>query len=422
MGVFSTDRFFSESYDATIQTPEPDMSYCGAGAANRILTEMVQNDQDFFGYIIRNDIQQAYVENAMNTNGVTDELVSKLSALQEAAAGGIFAKIKEFFIFLWKKIKGFFVGLYKKIKNAIIPDNKKLIDKYKEAVDKNAEALKKMKFKWCDVKGNGGKLEYKKKIDPSNNDYSKEKDKLYTYCDDELSYNRRNDDTEKTFDASVEALNKKVNNDQFYADTYGDYISDAPSKPNELAKACHNYFFDEEKEKDGEFDKYKSEILDCLNNSENIIKNLQDSEKSLDAYFKKEIAEADKIDKTYSKLTSKSDAKTYAGSIQRNPTSGEYYHNKGGEKTPDELVKNNVHVSIAKAANAIKSYTSKLQTCIIGLLNQQVAAVQFQTKQCRRVWTQAGTFSPKAENAFMTEAIGEAADFDTDQLFEAYED
>ena len=421
MGVFNTDRFFSENSYNTIQTPEPDMGYCGAGAANRILTEMVQNDQDFFGYIIRNDIQQAYVENAMNMNGTTDELVGKLSALQEAAAGGIFAKIKEFFIFLWRKIKGFFVGLYKKIKNAIIPDNKKLIDKYKEAIDKNAEALKKMKFKWCEVKGNGGKLEYKKKINPDSNEYGDEKRKLYRYCEDELTYVKHNRETSKTFDDGVNDLNNKVNNEKFFSDVYGEYISDAPSKPNELANACHKYFFDEEKEKDGEFAKYKSEILDCLTNSENLIKDLKDSEKTLDEYFKKEIAEADKIDKTYSKLKTDSDVKT-SSADNYDSGNGDYFVGRGEKKSSEDLVKNNVHVSIAKAANAIKSYTSKLQTCIIGLLNQQVAAVQFQTKQCRRVWTQAGTFSPKAENAFMTEAIGEAADFDTDQLFEAYED
>ena len=413
MGVFNTDRFFSENSYDTIQTPEPDMGYCGAGAANRILTEMVQNDQDFFGYIIRNDIQQAYVENAMNMNGATDELVGKLSALQEAAAGGIFAKIKEFFVFLWRKIKGFFVGLYKKIKNAIIPDNKKLIDKYKEAVDKNTEALKKMKFKWCECKHD---LKYKNAIDPEKNDFSAKKDSLYKYCDDELTYYAKNNKAGTNLAGNIEELEKLVNNEQFYSTIYGDYIDDAPNKPTDLAAACHKYFFDEEKEKDGEFAKYKSGILDCLTNADDTIDTIKKSEKALDDYFKKEIAEADKIDKTYSKLAKDSSVKTK--SVQTSKKGNDTIL----DKSPEDLVNNNVHVSIAKAANAIKSYTSKLQTCIIGLLNQQIAAVQFQTKQCRRVWTQAGTFSPKAENAFMTEAIGEAADFDTDQLFESYED
>ncbi len=424
MGVFSTNHIFSEGCDTMIQTPEPDMNYCGAGAANRILTEMVQNDQDFFGYIIRNDIQQAYVENAMNTNGVTDELVGKLSALQEAAAGGIFAKIKEFFVFLWRKIKGFFVGLYKKIKNAIIPNNKKLIDKYKEAVDKNADALKKMKFKWCECKHDLG---YKKAIDPNKNDLSAEKDNLYKYCDDELTYYYHNQVTGTKLDDGIDKLNKLTGADTFYSSIYGEYIDNAPNSTGELAKAVHNYFFDEEKEIDGEFAKYKGEILDCLTKSDDLIKDIKDSEKALDAYFKKEITEANKIDKTYSKLTKDSNVKTskdvkYNDKYVNSSPTGDRYDGSKKSTTSEELVNNNIHVSIAKAANAIKSYTSKLQTCIIGLLNQQVAAVQFQTKQCRRVWTQAGTFSPKAENAFMTEAIGEAADFDTDQLFESYED
>lgn len=419
MGVFSTNRVLTEGYN-TIKTPEPDMSYCGADAANRILTEMVREDQAFFESIIRNDIQQAFIENAMS-KGETG-LEDQLYALQEAAASGIFEKIKKFFIMLWEKVKGFFVGIYKKIKNAIIPDNKKLIEKYKEAVDKNTEALKKMKFKWCDVKGNGGKIEYKKAIDPEDNDFSKEKDKLYGYCADkeELTYYATNNQTKQKFDDAIESLNKNVNDtERFYSIIYSQYIDGAPANPGELAAACHKFFFADETEKNGEFGKYKSDIIDCLTNADSLLTGIKDAEKKLDAYFKAEIAECDKIDKTYSNLTKDSDVKTSSANKYKG---GNTNPNSTRARSAEELVNNNVHTAIAKAANAVKGYTTKLQTCIIGLLNQQVSAIQFHTKQCRRVWTQAGTFSGKSEDAILFDAIGEAADFDTDQLFAAYED
>lgn len=424
MGVFSTNRVLTEGYD-TIKTPEPDMSYCGADAANRILTEMVREDQAFFESIIRNDIEQAFIENAMS-KGETD-LEDKLYALQEATATGIFGKIKEFFVWLWKKIKGFFVGIYNKIKKVITPDNKKLIEKYKAKIDnKSAGDYKQMKFKWCDVKGKDGKLTYQIPIDPETNSFSSEKDKLYKYCEDkeELTYYAANNQTGKDFVAAVEALNTRVNDTEtFYFNTYSSYITShwAPKNPSDLANACHKYFFAEETEKVGDFEKYKADILNCLTNSDALIDDITKSEKTLDSYFKKEIAECDKINSVYNSLSKDSTFKTQSATKHMN---GNDILTK--QRTADELTKDgengSVATTIAKAANAIKNYTTKLQTCIIGLLNQQVAAIQFHTKQCRRVWTQAGSFSGKSEDTILFDAIGEAADFDTDQLFAAYED
>ncbi len=425
MGVYSNSRFFNESF---IDAPEPDLSYRGTSGANRIISEMVENDMAFFDAIIVNDIQEAYLTNAVN-EGATD-LLPQITAIQEATGGGIFSKIGEFLKNIWKKISGLIMSFVNKVTGSLTSDNKKLVKKFEKQINSKEDVIKKMEFKWSDVKKDNS-FPFKEPI--MNNgkaDYGDEKNKLWEMVDDVLTLHYDNDKNKggviSQLASNTEALMRKVEDTNFNYHVYTNYIeNNAPINSSELAKACHDYWFKEEETKRNAFHQYSSEIKSVLNNSKQQISDLEKNKRSIDDWFKKEIKECEKIAKesgvkdtdmsyAHKRMDTGEITGTYTGD-----TAKSRLNDNEKKFTVDGVEKNRGQV-INKAANTLKNYYSKLQTCVTELLNQQMSAVQFYIKQCRRVWIQAASYSANHESA-LVDAIGESADLETDQLFAMFD-
>ena len=426
MGVFSNNRVLSEGY--VPEEVEPNMNYDGTEGAYDIMTEMVKNDFALFESIIKNDIQEAELTYRMN-NG-EESLLEQVEALNEASISGFFNKIKEFLKNVWSKISGLFTNIFNKMR-AVGMDNKKLVSKFEGIISKKRNALEKMKFKWADLKQkdfkyNGKTLDQKEAQNQTNgiiDVFSKagvELERKYDYDNSTGTMVDATKQQHNEFYKQVDNYKSKLEDGSFKEKLYNEYgiTPDDINSSSSISKACHSYFFDIEDEKDGKFDSYQKEISDWLKSSSNPTKPFEDNKKAIDTFFNKEIKKMAELQKEY-------DNKKKSIYI-----TGEGLYKGDSSKLND----NNVEVnrngkSIMVSYNNIASTCAKMihdlyqeqQNVLITLVNNQINAVKFYNKQCRRVWIQAATYGGKAESGELyddefIEAIGEAADYETDML------
>lgn len=407
MGVYSDNRVFG----SFVEAPEPDLSYNGVEGMNRIMAEMVQDDLILFENIIVNDIQQAYCQRAINEGYAEYEY--KLISLQEAAAGGIFAKIGAFLKKIWAKISGWFKNFFSRFAY-MMADNKSLVSKYKKRIDSKGRLLDDMEYKWCERNNESYKkdllTDHSKAEDAKNKIISKFLNGDYEvkthFSVDNDGNSAPDDDVLKRFIESLEE-----DKDATIADIYNAYIGsgvEAGMDKASLSKVIHEFFFNEEQEEKN-FLSRRSEIEKTLSDSNKTINNLKKQETTINKYFTKEIDELHKLESKWNGSSGK------AIDNLVNIGTGE-----GQEKKYNDLSKNSRYVSnyASKCANAVSKYYSLLQTCVVDLLNQQVEAEKFYIKQCRRVYTQALNYNSKSSKneATLFEAIGEAAEFEIDML------
>lgn len=432
MGVYSNNRLvFSEGYASEVEAPEPDTRYYGNDGASRILAEAATNDLKMFEAIIGNDMQQAYVENAINEGA---DLEDKLMALQEAATGGIFSKLKEFLKKIWEKITGLIMSFVRKIQGAVTSDNKKLVDKFKKSITTNSTKLKKMKFKFSKPTGNA----YKKPLTPDaiNGEISDKTDEIFGMGQDIANLTvgsswgddwagSKGEYIQDSIAKARIALEKELDKDDWEDKALSDFIGS--TTVNDFVKDAHEFFFEDEDELDGEFGKYQTYFMSTLTNAKTTTDNLDKSKREIDKHFSKAIKDAEKFGNAAIKLVGKKDTSSDASDFKHRSASGKsttaFSKSAMTDDTNDELNKAASGITTAaaefsKAANAIQRWYTAYQGVCTKLMNAQMAAASFEIKQARRIWTQAASFveRPVKEDALLFDAIGEAADFETDQL------
>ena len=404
MGVYSNNRLaFNEGYGSFVEDVEPDLSYFGQAGADRILAEAAQNDLKMFDAIIANDFQEAYLTKAMNEGAnCADQIV----ALQEASVGGIFGRLKEFLKKIWAKIKGLIESFITKIRGAVTSDNKKLVDKFKKQINNGSSKLSKMKYKWSKPKkeltfGIGEKY----KSDTAD----AVRKILASDSYDAIS-------SSKGLAKDCYDLEKALEDDDYDDKELSRIIDNkiTATSVSDFAKDAHEYFFEDEDEEDGTFNSIQTNIMSTLINSETNTKNLRKAQESLDKYFKEEIKKAQKMEDTALKAVGHE--KDSDWSISRNgPSVNKVQAN-------DDVTYNGSKIKApalwAKIGATLQNYFSHLQSNYTRILNAEMAAITFNIKQCRRVWIQAASYAVKSvkEDAMLFDAIGESADFETDQL------
>ena len=125
MGIFVNNRTkLGNNYDTVIANE----NYSGIEGAMQILIDGARNDQALFEALIATDMMEI---DLINCNEST-----KIVALQEASAGGIFERIKEFLSKMWKKLKGLVLSFIDKLKAKFTSDNVKLVNKFAKDVRK----------------------------------------------------------------------------------------------------------------------------------------------------------------------------------------------------------------------------------------------------------------------------------------------
>ena len=125
MGIFVNNRTkLGNGYGSVVANE----NYSGIEGAMQILIDGARNDQALFEALIATDMMEIELINC-NESG-------RVAALQEASAGGIFERIKEFLSKMWKKLKGLVLSFIDKLKAKFTSDNVKLVNKFAKAVRK----------------------------------------------------------------------------------------------------------------------------------------------------------------------------------------------------------------------------------------------------------------------------------------------
>lgn len=434
MGVFSGYRPLNESY-STVEAPEPDMSYSGVDGANRILAENAINDRIMFEAIIKNDISQAYCEHAIREGAYGAE--EQLYALQEAAGGGIWSKIKEFLKKIWAKITGLIKSFMIKLTGSVAKDTAALVKKYSQSVSRNmaSQRYKDMKFKWSDLKRKD--YDYNKELTTESTVQDVER-LIGITCDEAGKYKvtryLKDGDTEtKNFGKAIDDFRERLDDDDFIERYTKEFIvEESVDTLGEIPGACHKYFFEDEETKEGEFSKYVDHIKDVLSNHDKSTKTVTDNQKKLDKFFSKQIKQVEKLESLLTAAKPDKEKLDLGVSHNRDAKSRIRYDDnrlyqhddyikdgkpeKGGLGDSDGTRVNGVTL-FARAASVTRDCYSKCSSIMTSLINGQLEAIKYDVKQCRRVWVQAASLAARGESADMIDIIGESADYETDQLF-----
>lgn len=138
--IFNTN---TTSMLGTVDIPM-DEAYANSYGAALALVESTNNDYNMFRALLNIDAHEISISES--ASGYV--LESELTALHEAAIGGIFNKIKELIKKFIAKVKAIFANFYARIK-ALFAKDKELLKKYSTAVRRKS-GINNMKVKWRD--------------------------------------------------------------------------------------------------------------------------------------------------------------------------------------------------------------------------------------------------------------------------------
>ena len=396
MGVYSLNRTTLSGIDESQIIA--DESYAGVTGCYQCMIDMEKNNHMIFESTIQSDFLEASY--LLEGRDVT--------ALNEARVSDIFDKIKAFLKKVWEKIKGIFQNFIKKLDTVIIRDNKELVKKYQKEV--YAKNRTKMKYKWCDPTGNLDKL--KDKI--SGDDLKK----VATDVIARVSNNNRDDQFKK--------IKEKIEDNEYYDFIVSSAIPDVKTDYKDMEKDIHEYCFETEQSEEGLEAARLSSIIKVLM-GDKTKSDVEKSQNQLNKYFKNIYNDLDKASTAVSKI--KYDDKT-----ENDPIDDVNYAHYGDdwdkEGSSSHKVKKLYNYTKKQAVETFPEKAGVAQqaiTQIEAVHNKLVACFlkehKFEITQARRVFSKAISYNPKkAKNEAMEmylDAVAEAADYETELLFEA---
>lgn len=409
MGVYSHNR---TSLGSSIDVSEivADESYVGLSGASRMLLENVQNEQMMFDAVIGND----FAEVGLMTEGANEEIY----ALQEAALGGLFDKIKAFLKKIVEKIKGLFHSFMARISGVITRDNKELLKKYKsEVLKKNC---KDMKYKWSKPTG---------KLDGAASSVDEITDAINGVMTSIFSMKSTTFDSDDN--SEYKKLRDNIDEGDFLEDLLGDALPNSTSKceSSEFDKEYHECMFeDEETEDDGLDSGRKTYIMNVLDNSSKTIKTAKDFIKNTEKLSAKALKRVDDKNKEVIKMLPKEKDKGYTTNykdIYLGDKEGYGGHVDVRHRIVDTSTYNSEKTMTAantnRMLNLLYSTLSVVQTALTKTSAAYMREVQFEIKQARRVFVQAAAYRPKANKEDMDilfDAIEESVDYEVSSDFE----
>lgn len=358
MGLYSNNRTML----GDVEFPALEGYNGNVGIATAML-EATQEDLKFFDMIIARDFQEA----EMNLSGSVNE--SEMTYINEGAIANAWTKVKEFLKKLLGKIKAIFSSIMAKINGVIITDNKKLVEKYRKAVQ--AKNLKDMKYKWAEETG---------KIpdaDAVNLQWLKDCDAISSCT------------TTKAVDDWVEK-----NEDDILEKYYGIALGQPSGvEPGDFAKEAHEYMFEDTEDMDDGANSKITEVMSYLLTCKKGLSDLEKTQRAEEKCITKTLKDIENTIKDVSKTVP---------------------DKSGNVEEANKL--------LLAQANATQRLTLKYQTVILAINREIINAVKFQTAQHRAFFTKAAAYNPKAknENAILFDAIDEAVEFDVESAFADY--
>lgn len=379
MGMFSQNRtMLGDDFEVIANE-----SYQGAAGAYRAMTEGFQNSYAVFESCIGLDFMEAAVVNESAD-------ASEFEVVQEGFAGDFFSKIKEFLVKLIEKIKGIVKSFIAKVTGTFCKDGKALVNKYKGDVLK--KDLSKMKYKWMKEKS-VPVLSHKNLSD------------IYTSCMKNTSdlkarfdsFDKHgNDGQVKTMDDANSKYKDELNDNSAMEKDLGTIIGNGTCELSEFAKEFHDKMFDDEEECEGFGSDGASltEIMSDLIDGKKSISKLEKEQKNQEKETKQLIKDVENARKAFNNLV---------------PDKG------ASDKKKGYMSAVNARLNLAMtAANQISTVQTKYFACLIDESKKYLA-------RCKKVFVQAAAYRPKStnEDAILVDALGEAAEYEVCELFDA---
>ena len=285
--------------------------YDGSIGCAKALIESAQNDYAMFRAMLESDAREIQ---AMKSGYVNE---AEVYAIREAAASGIWNKIKELFKKLIAKIKSIFANFLAKFRSLYMKD-KDLVKTYGQQVMRKSN-LGNMSIKWRKTKDNADFMEtIGKTFEGANPDDTV--NKLDTYAKNEWS-----SDTDKRWETITKAMNN------------GKYIGKQSDGPSDYRESINDELWEDNSPTEYDFKEVFSGARQMINQFEGGSKVITKAEKyvsKLTRALDKKLKEYDKFANDAAK-NAKAKDKTYGDGIKWS-ASGKDISGTGTDKWTDQ--------------------------------------------------------------------------------------
>ena len=391
MGIFVNNRTkLGNGYDTVVANE----NYSGIEGAMQILIDGVRNDQALFEALIATDMMEIELINCNES--------SRVVALQEASAGGIFERIKEFLEKMWKKLKGLVLSFIDKLKAKFTSDNVKLVNKF-------AKAVRKKTFS-----------------------------KNFTY-----KYSERDDSSftpNKDLDTRIKEIEKEISSGKTLKTILNSIAKTDNATSDNFSEKFHKKMYKTEKECRGLDSSRLSKIIKNLENSKDAISDAKELASDLDEFCKDLIDRFDDEAEEFESKTGKFDLDITSDEDSTN--SGQYiikrtkhtlytdiYLNGNDKKVgggaiddKDQKVdRKTTYANAAKMATLYSKLASVAQTAATKYTTAYLKEIKFGIAQDRKVfikavgWRDSQNQSYEDNNVLFT-AIDEMVDYELSEL------
>ena len=257
MGIFVNNRTkLGNGYDTVVANE----NYSGIEGAMQILIDGARNDQALFEALIATDMMEIDLINCNES--------SRVVALQEASAGGIFERIKEFLKKMWEKLKGLVLSFIDKLRAKFTSDNVKLVNKFAKAVRKKTFG-KNFVYKYSEPTGN------------DNNGYEEASKIIRNYM---VELNAAANVSK--LDERIKELEKEISNSKILKEILNKIAETTNATTDNFSEKFHKKMYKTEKECRGLESSRLSKIIKNLENSKDAISNAKELASDLDEFCK----------------------------------------------------------------------------------------------------------------------------------------
>ena len=393
-------------------------NYSGIEGAMQILIDGVRNDQALFEALIATDMMEIELINCNES--------SRVVALQEASAGGIFERIKEFLEKMWKKLKGLVLSFIDKLKAKFTSDNVKLVNKFAKAVRKKTFS-KNFTYKYSER-------------DDSSFTPNKDLDTISGIINDYLYNLNVGKEKINTLDTRIKEIEKEISSGKTLKTILNSIAKTDNATSDNFSEKFHKKMYKTEKECRGLDSSRLSKIIKNLEDSKDAISTAKELASDLDEFCKELI---DRFDDEAEDFESKkgdfelditsdedsNDKSKYIIKRTKHTLYTDIYLNSNDEKVgggaiddKDQKVnRKTTYAAAAKLATLYSKLASVAQTAATKYTTAYLKEIKFGIAQDRKVfikavgWRESQNESYEDNNVLFT-AIDEMVDYELSEL------
>lgn len=412
MGIYTSNRYFSEAYDYAAEIPANE-AYDAAFGCAHIMADNQTNDMALFESAIYSDMNEIM------------SLQEGTQVVNENAFSNVIKKIVEMFKKLLAKIKGIFKAFLAKLAGAF-KNGKDLVKKYEKQIIKYSN--------WKDLKIKGIRK-------PKEKDIKGALDRMFTF---EIKTAYKLPDVLKSTDAenleftgipgfeSAKKIKDGDSEDIKTALISEKYVNFKVSDYKDIDSEIKDKLYDDEDTLDGEDDiksaSFFSETwIKTVLSDDKWEKDVQKAADKMDKVINKIIDDLNKVDDNLAKhMTNKDTADTIANlhgrsfgqtgeikkdtTVRSSDTSVSSATGFGIQNVKPETARN-INEKFQVFIHALQTIASNEQEVITKVTSLYMENIKFATAQARKIWTAAAAWSSTThkESVEYYQALGEAA-------------